>query len=68
MRSAFLNVFYLSGAEWLAKSLSVCACNIFRVAEWSRQYDETLSTHCSLRLYRTVFVMMTYMQFCVHGA
>jgi len=54
MRSA-LSAFYLSVAEWLAKSLLVCACNVFRVAERSREYDETLSTHCSLRLYRTVF-------------
>jgi len=55
MRSAFLSVFYLSIAEWLTKSLPVCACNIFRVTERSRQYDETLSTRYSLRLYRIVF-------------
>ena len=68
MHSAFLSVFNLSGADWLAKSLPVCACNIFTVAERSEQYDETLLTHCSPRLYRAVFVMMTYMQFCVYGA
>jgi hypothetical protein len=47
MRSTFLSVFNISGAEWLAKSLPVCACNIFTVAERSGRYDETLLTHCS---------------------